>query len=99
MFPWTSRGSGDRSGRLATGQPGPVPCTPAGIEALLAFSEIPVAGRDVVVLGRGTTLGRPLSLLLAGISLLGGDRDRSDRKADGGPVMYRAAADRFDATD
>ncbi|MBE1485449.1 bifunctional 5,10-methylenetetrahydrofolate dehydrogenase/5,10-methenyltetrahydrofolate cyclohydrolase [Plantactinospora soyae] len=52
-------------GRLATGQPGPVPCTPAGIEALLAFYEVPVAGRDVVVLGRGTTLGRPLSLLLS----------------------------------
>ncbi|MEE6261412.1 bifunctional 5,10-methylenetetrahydrofolate dehydrogenase/5,10-methenyltetrahydrofolate cyclohydrolase [Plantactinospora sonchi] len=52
-------------GRLAAGLPGPVPCTPAGIEALLAFHEIPVAGRDVVVLGRGTTLGRPLSLLLS----------------------------------
>ncbi|MBB5868036.1 methylenetetrahydrofolate dehydrogenase (NADP+)/methenyltetrahydrofolate cyclohydrolase [Allocatelliglobosispora scoriae] len=52
-------------GRLAAGMPGPVPCTPAGIEALLAFHEIPVAGRDVVVLGRGTTLGRPLSLLLS----------------------------------
>ncbi|MEQ4301640.1 bifunctional 5,10-methylenetetrahydrofolate dehydrogenase/5,10-methenyltetrahydrofolate cyclohydrolase [Plantactinospora sp. B6F1] len=51
-------------GRLAAGLPGPVPCTPAGIEALLAFHEIPVAGRDVVILGRGTTLGRPLSLLL-----------------------------------
>ncbi|MGI5147125.1 bifunctional 5,10-methylenetetrahydrofolate dehydrogenase/5,10-methenyltetrahydrofolate cyclohydrolase [Plantactinospora sp. CA-294935] len=51
-------------GRLAAGLPGPVPCTPAGIEALLAFHQIPVAGRDVVVLGRGTTLGRPLSLLL-----------------------------------
>lgn len=52
-------------GRLAVGLPGPVPCTPAGIEALLAFHQIPVAGRDVVVLGRGTTLGRPLSLLLS----------------------------------
>lgn len=52
-------------GRLAAGMPGPVPCTPAGIEALLAYHEIPVAGRDVVVLGRGTTLGRPLSLLLS----------------------------------
>ncbi|MDW5327587.1 bifunctional 5,10-methylenetetrahydrofolate dehydrogenase/5,10-methenyltetrahydrofolate cyclohydrolase [Plantactinospora sp. KLBMP9567] len=51
-------------GRLAAGLPGPVPCTPAGIEALLAFHQIPVAGRDVVILGRGTTLGRPLSLLL-----------------------------------
>ena len=52
-------------GRLAAGLPGPVPCTPAGIEALLAFHEIPVAGRHVVVLGRGATLGRPLALLLA----------------------------------
>jgi methylenetetrahydrofolate dehydrogenase (NADP+)/methenyltetrahydrofolate cyclohydrolase len=52
-------------GRLALGMPGPVPCTPAGIEALLAHHEIPVAGREVCILGRGTTLGRPLSLLLA----------------------------------
>jgi methylenetetrahydrofolate dehydrogenase (NADP+)/methenyltetrahydrofolate cyclohydrolase len=51
-------------GRLALGMPGPVPCTPAGIEALLAFHGIPVAGREVCVLGRGTTLGRPLALLL-----------------------------------
>ena len=51
-------------GRLALGMPGPVPCTPAGIEALLAFHEVPVAGREVCVLGRGTTLGRPLALLL-----------------------------------
>lgn len=52
-------------GRLALGMPGPLPCTPAGIEALLAFYEIPVAGREVVVLGRGFTLGRPLSILLS----------------------------------
>ena len=45
--------------------PGPVPCTPAGIEALLAHYEIPVAGREVCILGRGTTLGRPLALLLS----------------------------------
>ncbi|MBV9485434.1 MAG: bifunctional methylenetetrahydrofolate dehydrogenase/methenyltetrahydrofolate cyclohydrolase [Frankiaceae bacterium] len=51
-------------GRLALGMPGPVPCTPAGIEALLAHYEIPVSGRPVCILGRGTTLGRPLSLLL-----------------------------------
>jgi methylenetetrahydrofolate dehydrogenase (NADP+)/methenyltetrahydrofolate cyclohydrolase len=51
-------------GRLALGMPGPVPCTPAGIEALLAFHDIPVAGRSVCILGRGTTLGRPLALLL-----------------------------------
>ncbi len=52
-------------GRLALGMPGPVPCTPAGIEALLAHYEIPVSGRHVVILGRGTTLGRPLALLLS----------------------------------
>lgn len=52
-------------GRLALGMPGPLPCTPAGIEALLAYYEIPVAGREVVILGRGFTLGRPLSILLS----------------------------------
>jgi methylenetetrahydrofolate dehydrogenase (NADP+) / methenyltetrahydrofolate cyclohydrolase len=52
-------------GRLALGVAGPVPCTPAGIEALLAHYEIPVSGREVVILGRGFTLGRPLSLLLS----------------------------------
>lgn len=52
-------------GRLALSMPGPVPCTPAGIEALLAHYDIPVAGRNVVILGRGATLGRPLALLLS----------------------------------
>jgi methylenetetrahydrofolate dehydrogenase (NADP+)/methenyltetrahydrofolate cyclohydrolase len=52
-------------GRLALSMPGPVPCTPAGIEALLAHYEIPVSGQEVCVLGRGTTLGRPLALLLS----------------------------------
>lgn len=52
-------------GRLALGMPGPVPCTPAGIERLLAHYEIPVSGREVCILGRGTTLGRPLALLLS----------------------------------
>jgi len=52
-------------GRLALGLPGPVPCTPAGIEALLAYYEISVSGREVCILGRGTTLGRPLALLLS----------------------------------
>ncbi|WP_370517534.1 bifunctional 5,10-methylenetetrahydrofolate dehydrogenase/5,10-methenyltetrahydrofolate cyclohydrolase [Pseudactinotalea sp. HY160] len=52
-------------GRLALGMPGPVPCTPAGIEAILAHYEIEVSGRHVVILGRGTTLGRPLALLLS----------------------------------
>ena len=67
---------GSRQGRRrhAPGEHGPAgaddararcPCTPAGIEALLAFYEIPVAGHEVCILGRGTTLGRPLALLLS----------------------------------
>jgi methylenetetrahydrofolate dehydrogenase (NADP+) / methenyltetrahydrofolate cyclohydrolase len=52
-------------GRLALSMPGPLPCTPAGIEALLAHYEIPVKGRHVVIVGRGFTLGRPLSLLMS----------------------------------
>jgi methylenetetrahydrofolate dehydrogenase (NADP+)/methenyltetrahydrofolate cyclohydrolase len=52
-------------GRMSVGLPGPLPCTPAGIEALLAYYEIPVAGHEVVILGRGATIGRPLAMLLA----------------------------------
>lgn len=52
-------------GRLALGIPGPVSCTPAGIEALLAHYGVPVAGREVVIVGRGVTIGRPLSILLS----------------------------------
>jgi methylenetetrahydrofolate dehydrogenase (NADP+)/methenyltetrahydrofolate cyclohydrolase len=52
-------------GRLAMGMPGPVPCTPAGIEAILAHYNIKVSGEEVCILGRGTTLGRPLALLLS----------------------------------
>lgn len=53
-------------GRLALGLPAPVPCTPAGIQAMLLHYDIPTTGRHVVILGRGPTLGRPLSLLLSG---------------------------------
>ena len=52
-------------GRLAAGIPGPLPCTPAGIEALLAHHQIEISGREVVILGRGATLGRPLAMLLS----------------------------------
>ena len=52
-------------GRLAIGDPGPVPATPAGVRAMLLHYGIPTAGRHVVVLGRGPTLGRPLSMLLS----------------------------------
>jgi methylenetetrahydrofolate dehydrogenase (NADP+) / methenyltetrahydrofolate cyclohydrolase len=52
-------------GRLALGIPGPVSCTPAGIEAILTHYDVPVSGRDVVIVGRGVTIGRPLSILLS----------------------------------
>ncbi len=52
-------------GLLVMGAEGPLPCTPAGIQALLAHYEVPVAGRHVVIVGRGVTLGRPLGLLLS----------------------------------
>jgi methylenetetrahydrofolate dehydrogenase (NADP+)/methenyltetrahydrofolate cyclohydrolase len=52
-------------GRLVMGAPGPLPCTPAGIVDLLAAYDVPVEGRHVVIVGRGLTIGRPLSLLLA----------------------------------
>jgi methylenetetrahydrofolate dehydrogenase (NADP+)/methenyltetrahydrofolate cyclohydrolase len=52
-------------GRLVLQQPGPLPCTPAGVLAILAHYGVPVAGREVVVVGRGPTLGRPLALMLA----------------------------------
>jgi methylenetetrahydrofolate dehydrogenase (NADP+)/methenyltetrahydrofolate cyclohydrolase len=52
-------------GLLALGVSGaPRPCTPIGIQALLAHHGVPVAGRRVVIVGRGPTLGRPLSILL-----------------------------------
>ncbi len=53
-------------GYLALGEPGhPRPCTPLGIRAMLAYYQVPVEGRSVVVVGRGPTLGRPLALLLS----------------------------------
>jgi methylenetetrahydrofolate dehydrogenase (NADP+)/methenyltetrahydrofolate cyclohydrolase len=52
-------------GRLAIGLDGPVPATPAGVRAMLIHYGIPTSGKHVVVIGRGPTLGRPLSLLLS----------------------------------
>lgn len=47
---------GDRSGF--------VPCTPAGIHELLKRSRIPIEGKDVVILGRGNIVGKPMGALL-----------------------------------
>jgi len=51
-------------GRLVLGYPAPLPCTPRGIVELLRRYEVPLNGAEVVVVGRGTTVGRPLGLLL-----------------------------------
>jgi methylenetetrahydrofolate dehydrogenase (NADP+)/methenyltetrahydrofolate cyclohydrolase len=52
-------------GRLVMNAPGPLPCTPAGIVELLRAYRVPVEGKHVVIIGRGLTIGRPLSLLMA----------------------------------
>jgi methylenetetrahydrofolate dehydrogenase (NADP+)/methenyltetrahydrofolate cyclohydrolase len=51
-------------GHLVLGVPGPLPCTPRGILELLRRYDVPLEGAEVVVVGRGTTVGRPLGLLL-----------------------------------
>ena len=51
-------------GRLVLGRPSPLPCTPRGIVELLRRHDVPLAGAEVVVVGRGVTVGRPLGLLL-----------------------------------
>lgn len=51
-------------GRLVLNQPGPLPCTPYGIVELLRRYDIPLAGANVTVVGRGITVGRALGLLL-----------------------------------
>jgi methylenetetrahydrofolate dehydrogenase (NADP+)/methenyltetrahydrofolate cyclohydrolase len=51
-------------GRLVAGYEAPLPCTPRGIVELLNHYKIPLAGAEVVVIGRGLTVGRPLGLLL-----------------------------------
>ena len=51
-------------GKLVLGEPAPLPCTPRGILELLHRYEITTKGAEVVIMGRGITVGRPLSLLL-----------------------------------
>ncbi|GAB3624425.1 bifunctional methylenetetrahydrofolate dehydrogenase/methenyltetrahydrofolate cyclohydrolase [Mariniluteicoccus endophyticus] len=51
-------------GKLVLGEPGPLPCTPRGIVELLRRNGVELAGAEVCVVGRGTTVGRPLGLLL-----------------------------------
>lgn len=51
-------------GKLVQGRDAPIACTPRGIQVLLEYYDIPIAGRHVVIVGRGLTIGRPLANLL-----------------------------------
>jgi methylenetetrahydrofolate dehydrogenase (NADP+)/methenyltetrahydrofolate cyclohydrolase len=51
-------------GWLVLGREAPLPCTPRGIIELLRRHDVQIAGQNVVVVGRGITVGRPMGLLL-----------------------------------
>jgi methylenetetrahydrofolate dehydrogenase (NADP+)/methenyltetrahydrofolate cyclohydrolase len=51
-------------GLLAAGRPRYLACTPHGVQQLLVRNNIPVSGRQVVVLGRSNIVGKPLALIL-----------------------------------
>ncbi|MFT7625825.1 MAG: methylenetetrahydrofolate dehydrogenase (NADP+)/methenyltetrahydrofolate cyclohydrolase [Myxococcota bacterium] len=51
-------------GRLASGQPGLVPCTPSGVMRLLREYDIHIEGAEAVIIGRSRLVGRPLAALL-----------------------------------
>ena len=51
-------------GRLVLGDRGPLPCTPRAIVELLRRHDVPIDGANVVIIGRGVTVGRPLGLLM-----------------------------------
>lgn len=51
-------------GKLVLGEEGPLPCTPMGVIELLRRYDVPLKGAEVVVVGRGLTVGRPLGLIL-----------------------------------
>ncbi|HEY5787271.1 MAG TPA: bifunctional methylenetetrahydrofolate dehydrogenase/methenyltetrahydrofolate cyclohydrolase [Microlunatus sp.] len=51
-------------GKLVLGEPAPLPCTPRGIVELLRRNGVALSGAEVCIVGRGTTVGRPLGLLL-----------------------------------
>ena len=52
-------------GSLVLGEPAPLPCTPVGVVELLRRYDVPLDGAEVVVVGRGLTVGRPLGLILS----------------------------------
>ncbi|QIZ82426.1 bifunctional 5,10-methylenetetrahydrofolate dehydrogenase/5,10-methenyltetrahydrofolate cyclohydrolase [Thalassovita gelatinovora] len=52
-------------GRLLAGNPGLISCTPDAILTLLRAYDVPLAGRNVTIVGRGQLVGRPLAMLLS----------------------------------
>ena len=52
------------AGKLMSGQPGFVPCTPLGVMKLLEAYNIPTRGRHAVVIGRSNIVGKPMAMLL-----------------------------------
>ncbi|HEY8779039.1 MAG TPA: bifunctional methylenetetrahydrofolate dehydrogenase/methenyltetrahydrofolate cyclohydrolase FolD [Solirubrobacterales bacterium] len=54
------------AGLLASGAPGLVPCTPAGVMELLRHEGVELEGTDAVVVGRSNLVGRPVASLLLG---------------------------------
>jgi methylenetetrahydrofolate dehydrogenase (NADP+)/methenyltetrahydrofolate cyclohydrolase len=51
-------------GRLVQGRPRFLPCTPLGVQALLAHSNLPTRGRRVAIVGRSDIVGKPLAMML-----------------------------------
>lgn len=51
-------------GKLFIGEPGFLPCTPAGVIELLKRSDIEIAGKECVVIGRSNIVGKPMSMLM-----------------------------------
>ena len=76
------------AGLLARGEPGLVPCTPRGVMELLRSAGVDPSGKEAVIVGRSTLVGRPLQSLL-----LGADATVTvchSRTADLGEVCRRA---------
>lgn len=51
-------------GRLSLGEKALVPCTPAGVIEILKRSDIRIAGRHAVIVGRSNIVGKPMAILL-----------------------------------
>ncbi|MBR1440910.1 MAG: bifunctional methylenetetrahydrofolate dehydrogenase/methenyltetrahydrofolate cyclohydrolase FolD [Lachnospiraceae bacterium] len=51
-------------GKMCIGEPGFLPCTPAGVIELLKRSGVSIQGKECVVLGRSNIVGKPMSMLL-----------------------------------